>query len=307
MINRNVQLLSKKFVIVGYGYWGQKVYNTLKHITSADNIYIVDPYLKEPSTALNLITEDEALNNESIEFALIITPEITHYSLVKKYLLAGKNVFVEKPLCLHEVEAKELKKISKEIKKVLYVDYTFLFDPFVKKIKKITSQKFFGEICHIESFRYSININKPHVTVMDDLAMHDIYLGQYFFDKRIKKVSLNPYYINSKQVNQAIVSYSFGKNKNMICHYSWKHPVAKRALTIIGEKLSLVWEKGDDSLGIYRNQKLIKKINVSISKYPLELSIRKFINSKYNLKKIDQYINDVKILESIDKQTINFI
>jgi predicted dehydrogenase len=63
--------------------------------------------LTKPITA---ITDYRTLlNNKSIDAVFIsTTPEPTHYPIAKESLLAGKHVFLEKPIALELAEADEL-------------------------------------------------------------------------------------------------------------------------------------------------------------------------------------------------------
>lgn len=281
--------------LVGFGYWGEKVYQTLSRIVLKKNIFIVDPFLKSSTKNLQIKPLKEILLNKNVEYVFIITPEETHFTIAKECLENKKNIFVEKPLCLKKVEAKELHQIAQKNNLKIYVDYIFLYDPYVKKIKEIISKGLLGKLQHIESIRHSININKPNVTVFDDLATHDIYLGIFFFEKKITNLKTIKESILSNQVNQASTTFNFG-SKTLSAHYSWIQPITKRLMIFIGDKATLVWDKSEKNLLIYKNQQLTKKNYIKTFTSPLESSIRNFLYGKetYN------YIKDVSILERLD-------
>lgn len=62
----------------------------------------------------NVMTFDEMLDDKNIEIILNITTPQGHFPLTKKALLAGKHVYVEKPLSLTFEEGCELVKIANE-------------------------------------------------------------------------------------------------------------------------------------------------------------------------------------------------
>ncbi len=62
----------------------------------------------------NVMTFDEMLDDKNIEIVLNITTPQGHFPLTKKALLAGKHVYVEKPLSLTFDEGCELVKIAEE-------------------------------------------------------------------------------------------------------------------------------------------------------------------------------------------------
>lgn len=52
--------------------------------------------------------EDELIADPNIDIIDVCTPNIYHYSTVKKAILAGKHVYCEKPLCVTADEARDL-------------------------------------------------------------------------------------------------------------------------------------------------------------------------------------------------------
>lgn len=284
---------NQKIVLLGYGYWGQKLYLTLSKIFGEEKIFVYDPQINKKEKRIKLVDPNELLD-ENFSHVFIATPEETHFKLVKKYLKLNKHVFVEKPLCLSTKEAIELQKIAKDKKLSLYVDYTFIFDPAIIKIKKII-EKNANKVFRIESIRHSININKPQTDVFADLATHDIYLFKELLNQEIENVSVIKEKIDSHQVNQGQVTLS-KKQLQYICDYSWVQPVAQRKMTIFfknGEVL--VWDKNFSKLMIYQDQKIKKQIPIFSKKTPLELSVSNFIKQRTQ----KSYQHDVEILEKI--------
>jgi UDP-2-acetamido-3-amino-2,3-dideoxy-glucuronate N-acetyltransferase len=75
--------IQNKFIgMVGLGYWGK---NILRYLHDLGVLHTF-------TTSL-----DEMLKNPDIKAVAISTPAATHYEIVKQSLLAGKDVFVEKP------------------------------------------------------------------------------------------------------------------------------------------------------------------------------------------------------------------
>lgn len=62
----------------------------------------------------NVMTFDEMLACDEIDIILNLTTPGSHYTLSKRALLAGKHVYVEKPLALTYVEGKELVELANE-------------------------------------------------------------------------------------------------------------------------------------------------------------------------------------------------
>lgn len=90
--------------------------------------------------------DDDVFSNEICNTVIISTRHNSHAELINKALNAGKNVFVEKPLCLNKSELKAIKETLKKsiISKsknnshspLLMVGYNRRFSPLITKLKK---------------------------------------------------------------------------------------------------------------------------------------------------------------------------
>jgi predicted dehydrogenase len=77
------------------------------------------------------------LRNESIDAVMIsTTPEPTHYPIAKESLLAGKHVFLEKPIALELSEADELIALAKEKNLFFTIGYSQRFNPKFAYVKR---------------------------------------------------------------------------------------------------------------------------------------------------------------------------
>lgn len=289
------QNFKNKVALIGYGYWGKKIYLTLSQLMANEQIVVVDPQIKKITEGMQLATLDEVLQDQKIDHVLIVTPEETHFELAKKCLEHHKHTFVEKPLCLHKNEAQILLRLAKKNQLNLAVDYTFLFDPYIIKLKKLVDQGKIGKLKHIESIRHSININKPQVTVFDDLATHDLYLGRLFFGTNPSQYTSVKEKINSNQTNQALVQLNYGPG-TLSAHYSWIQPQPARKLILIGDTGTLVWDRNEPELLLYKKQELKQHYSVKQVVAPLTQSLKSFFQHQTT----SDYLHDVTMLEKLD-------
>ena len=85
------------------------------------------------------------LNDPKINLVIISTRHNLHAQMVIDALKAGKNVFVEKPLCLTEKELEDILTVLKTQKidysPIIAVGFNRRFSPFIKKIKEIISDR----------------------------------------------------------------------------------------------------------------------------------------------------------------------
>ena len=107
--------------VVGCGNISGIYFNNLSTVFANTNIYACCDLCEEKAKAAaekynipRIMTLDEMLADPGIDTILNITTPQTHYSICKKALLAGKNVYVEKPLSLEYAQGKELVELAEE-------------------------------------------------------------------------------------------------------------------------------------------------------------------------------------------------
>ncbi len=79
---------------------------------------------------------DEIISDKSISTIFIATRHHTHAGYVLDAMKAGKNVFVEKPLCMNEGELEEIKSVYSESQVRVMVGFNRRFAPMIQQLKK---------------------------------------------------------------------------------------------------------------------------------------------------------------------------
>ena len=171
--------------LIGFGYWGQKLARNFQNSELFNIISICDNKKKNLKIAkknypsINYYNDyKSAIRNNSINLVIISSPTITHFKIAKFALHNSKNVLVEKPLSLSLSQVINLNRIASKKRKMIFVDYPFLFSGTIKFLKKVISSKRYGEIIEIESFREQAPIRKD-TNVIWDLGTHDISILTY--------------------------------------------------------------------------------------------------------------------------------
>ena len=110
-----------KVAIVGCGNISSIYLENLTGRFQNVEVYAVSDLVEEKARAQaekygvqKIMSFDEILADPNVDIVLNITTPQTHYSLCKAALLAGKHVYVEKPLSLKFSEGAELVQIAKE-------------------------------------------------------------------------------------------------------------------------------------------------------------------------------------------------
>lgn len=114
--------------LIGKGKWGKIVKQKLSILS---NLKFTCGKKKDYS---------KLIKSSNIKWVFIVTPNKTHYKLVKMCLNNRVNVFCEKPLCLSLLQAKKLILIAKKNKVKLYVSDIYNFYTNKIKIKKFVTE-----------------------------------------------------------------------------------------------------------------------------------------------------------------------
>lgn len=110
---------------------------------------------------------DEVIHDQHVNTVFIATRHDSHAEYVLKSLNAGKNVFVEKPLCLYEEELGLIKEAYSKGKSGLMLGFNRRFAPMVQKIKESFPES------HPKSIVYRVNAS----TVSPEHWVHNLKIG----------------------------------------------------------------------------------------------------------------------------------
>ena len=92
------------------------------------------------------MAEAEGKRPDKIDFAVIVTPNNTHFAAAKAFLSQGIHVVCDKPLCWEVSEAQELADLAKKNNLLFGVTYTYTGYPAVKHIQEMICKGEIGEI-----------------------------------------------------------------------------------------------------------------------------------------------------------------
>ncbi|MDY0150761.1 MAG: Gfo/Idh/MocA family oxidoreductase [Candidatus Cloacimonas sp.] len=165
-----------KIAVAGVGHLGQFHARKFQNIAGAELVGVFDRNLaraQEIATQLNTTCFDtyEALLDacDAVDIAATTT---AHYELAKPALLAGKHIFLEKPITSEMAQAEELLDIAASKNLKIQVGHIERFNPVILRVEQEI-----GEPMFIESHRLStFHIRGTDVPVVLDLMIHDIDL-----------------------------------------------------------------------------------------------------------------------------------
>lgn len=88
---------------------------------------------------------EDLLSDKKVNLVYVATPHSEHYRNAKQALLSGKNVLVEKPMCVNEQQARDLVRIANEKHLLLAEAMWTRYLPFGAKLREILQSGVIGE------------------------------------------------------------------------------------------------------------------------------------------------------------------
>jgi len=233
--------MESKFIgLIGPGYWGKNILRNLyemgvlKTVCDLDKA-ILEARKKDYPDAIYTDSYDKVINDKAIKAVIIATPAVTHYQLAKKCLLAGKDVFVEKPLALTVKEGEELVSLADEHNRVLMVGHILQYHPAVYKLKEMISGGRLGKIRYIYSNRLNIGKLRTEENILWSFAPHDISVILSLLEEEPSNISVfGGAYINEGVNDVTLTTLEFRNGVKGHVYVSWLHPFKEQKLIVVG-------------------------------------------------------------------------
>jgi predicted dehydrogenase len=236
--------------VVGLGYWGPNLVRVLHELPEVDVAWVCD---SRPS-ALTAIGRrypavrrtrryDRVLADRSVDAVAIATPVGTHHELASAALLAGKHVFVEKPLAASSEQANDLIVLADENELLLMPGHTFLYSPPVNVVRELIVSDELGAIYFISTSRVNLGLHQSDVSVAWDLGPHDFSILRYWLDEtpeRVWAVSRGCIFPDTPDV--AFINLEFPSGTLAHVELAWLAPSKLRRTALVGSRKMAVYD-----------------------------------------------------------------
>lgn len=242
---------TEKFIgLVGLGYWGKNIMRNLHELgvlhTACDSNVATLAERKEQFPDVNYTASfEDILSNPEIRAVAIAAPAEMHYKLVKQSLLAGKDVFVEKPLALTVKEGEELVSLAESERKILMVGHILQYHPAVLKLKEMIASGELGRVEYIYSNRLNIGKLRTEENILWSFAPHDISVILMLLGEEPVKVSaVGGAYLSKGIYDTTMTNLEFRNGVKGHIFVSWLHPFKEQKLIVVGSKAMAVFDDG---------------------------------------------------------------
>ena len=288
------------FGIIGIGNWGKNLirdfskYGNIQKCTNTGNSKNIR-WVKNNYPSIEYVSDqNQIFTDNQINAVIISTPIKTHYSLIKKALLAKKHVFVEKPLCTNVSDASELIKIAKKNNLLLFVGHVFIFNEVFKKLIQISKK----EKIQFTYFQWT-KFGTFDEDIFLNLLSHDISIILKLFGKPKKVKLISSFGFISKN-DLLTLNLEFVQNKKCQIYLNRHSHHIQKTVSLLTNKNIYFWD--DSKLYRYNkksgNSKLIFKSKLT----PLENECKAFISELAKTQKSQEYANLAKdVIQVIQK------
>ena len=315
--------------IIGLGYWGTIVTNTVVSMNKFKKIYVYDNdkqriiNIKKKFGSKIIYTSFKKIKDDNqIKNIFLATPPKDNYRLLSTLIKKDKNILIEKPGLTNLSYYQKIKKEIKKSKSRLSFGYIYIYNKYIKYIKKIIESNKLGKVRYINLQRQNFGPIRNKVSAAFDLATHDISILYYILNKKIiLKNSINHDILGKKNYDISFLNLKSADIKIDI-NVSWLNPEKIRKMIIIGSKKMLLFDEMNiyEPIKIYNNYVTFPKIDkftkyfFNQSKYifkgksksiklketkPLNNEILEFLKKKQNITDLKFSENIVKIIKNI--------
>ena len=182
----------ENIAIIGLGYWGSIVTNSIIQMKLFKNIYVCDNdkekiniIKKKFHQKINIVNLDQIIDDKKIKNVFLATPPKDNFSLLNILIKAKKNILIEKPGLTNLKYFKNVKnQIIKNKVKVSF-GYIYIYNDYIRYLKKIINSKELGKIRYINFQRQNFGPIRDKVSVAYDLATHDISILYFLLKNKI--------------------------------------------------------------------------------------------------------------------------
>lgn len=236
--------------VIGYGYWGPNLVRNFAESAQTTITMVADldparlalvrkrfPTVRTTSTIAELIADPD------VDAIAVATPVRTHFDIGMQVLMAGKHLWLEKPMTETADEAKRLADEAERRGLVCYVDHTFVYTGAVRKMGELVHAGDLGKLYYYDSTRINLGLFQRDVNVIADLAVHDFAILDYLM--REQPIAVSGSGVNhfpGTPENLGYLTLFYGSGVLAHINVSWLSPVKVRQVLLSGSEKMIVYD-----------------------------------------------------------------
>jgi len=246
-MNKSANSKTPSLAVIGSGYWGKNLVRNYHQIGALKlicdkNEMLLEKFKEEYPDVDTCIALNDVISRDDIHGVVIATPAEMHFSLAREALLAGKHVYVEKPLVLEEKEGEELISLAEENNLVLMVGHLLQYHPAFVSLKELTLNGDLGRINYIYSNRLNLGKIRREENILWSFAPHDISMILSLIGEEPEAVvATGGNYLHKKIADVTTTHLEFPSGLRAHIFVSWLHPFKEQMLVVVGDRKMAVF------------------------------------------------------------------
>ena len=233
--------------VVGTGYWGQNLVRNFHEIGALETVCDADPArldaVGQKYGSRTSASYADVLADSRVTAVAIATPAELHAPMVRDALEAGKDVFVEKPVCLSVREGGELLALARLKDRILMVGHLLWYHPAVLALKALVAAGELGRIQYVYSSRLNLGRIRREENILWSFAPHDISIILGLVGEMPESVQAQGgNYLHSKIADVTVSLLSFPSGVKAHVFVSWLHPFKEQKLVVVGDRAMAVFD-----------------------------------------------------------------
>jgi len=271
--------------VIGTGFWGENQVRVFRQSPMADLVAICDTNekrAKEIGTKYGIPWHSDVgkfLRVPRLEAVTVCTPTQTHMRVGLLAIEAGKSLLVEKPMTGEERAADRLVKSAKKAGVKLLVGFIERFNPGVRAVKKMLTQRVVGDVIIASGrrvARWPIRIGD--VGVVKDTAIHDIDAMRYLLEEEVSAVFAQTGSLRKHSYEDyAEIMLRFTEGTTGFIDANWLTPRKVRTLIITGSDATIDLDYITQEITLENSERLVKPFTPWAE--PLKLELENFITT----------------------------
>jgi predicted dehydrogenase/acetyltransferase-like isoleucine patch superfamily enzyme len=193
-----------------------------------------------------------------VDAVAISAPAALHAELARRALLAGKHVFVEKPLALKVGQAERLHELATDRGLTLMVGHLLQYHPAFLKLKELVADGALGRLQYLYSNRLNLGKVRREENIMWSFAPHDISMVLALVGEEPNDVTaIGGWYLNESVADVTTMHLAFPGGERAHIYVSWLHPFKEQKLVLVGDAGMAVFDDGEpweSKILVYRHR-----------------------------------------------------
>lgn len=253
----------KELALIGAGYWGKNLARNFNAIGALHTLCdtsdeVLGSYGADYDGVARTKSLDVVMENPAINKVAIAAPAHLHYQIAKAALLADKDVYVEKPLCLDLSEGKELVDLAANRKRMLMVGHLLQYHPCVVEIQRLVNSGELGRVQYITSNRLNLGKIRQEENALWSFAPHDISVILSLVGGRLPQEvrCVGGSYLTEGVADTTLTSFKFEGGVRAHVYVTWLNPFKEQKLTVVGSHGMIVFDDTrpwNEKLVLHRN------------------------------------------------------